>query len=699
MVAPLSPAVAKQDVGQGQVVVSSAVLSDVSASPLSDMNPAPIVDVKEKKEHKKNDLPAVAAGGPEAAVQGTPGTGAAPAPTASFDGIGVGLGSYSPRWAPPDTYGAVGPNHYVEIVNADIAVFDKTGALLYGPVPTNTLWSGFGGSCESRDDGDGIVEYDRQADRWVVTQFTNDGTNTECVAVSTGGDPRGSYARYAFTYPAFPDYPKLAVWPDAYYITFNLFGPSGFAGGMVCAYDRTRMLLGQSATQQCVNLGTGYAGLLPSDLDGSTPPPAGSPDFVLSYGTNRLNLWKFHVDWANSANTKLTGPTAIPVASFTRACPTGAACIAQPGTTQQLDSLADRLMSRLAYRNFGDHESLVVNHSVGTGSLSLGPSGIRWYEIRNPNATPTVFQQGTYAPDTSTNRWMGSIAMDKAGNIAVGYSASSNTVRPSIRYTGRLAGDPTGTMTQGEVVLQAGVGSQLPSLSRWGDYSTMTVDPADDCTFWYANEYLKADGDWNWSTRISSFKFPSCGATSVLTSITVSPSSASVQTGRTAQFGATGLDQFGIPVSPQPAFTWAVSGGGTISGTGLFTAGSTAGGPFTVRATSGAVGGTASVTVTALPADFSLAASPASVSVRRGNTATYTVTVTPSNGFSGSVALTLSGQPSGSTVTFTPGTTTSTSTLRVRTSSSGPRGTYTLTITGKSGTLTHTATTSLTVTR
>jgi hypothetical protein len=198
------------------------------------------------------------------------------------------------------------------------------------------------------------------------------------------------------------------------------------------------------------------------------------------------------------------------VTAFSAACSGGGTCIPQPGTSQKLDSLADRLMYRLAYRNFGSYESLVVNHSVavGSGRSKTQTVGVRWYELRNPNATPTVFQQGTFAPD-SIFRWMGSIAMDKVGNMALGYSASSTSVAPSIRYTGRLVTDPPGTM-QTETVIQAGGGSQLRNLNRWGDYSSMAVDPSDDCTFWYTTEYLKANGTFNWSTKIASFKFPSC---------------------------------------------------------------------------------------------------------------------------------------------------------------------------------------------
>ncbi len=554
--------VAAKDHGSGarQVIVTPAVRSDVSTQPLSAMAPAPALGVKDKKENKKFSLPLVPSGSaPDPVVQNSPGTAAAPAPTVGFDGIGVGLLSYSPRWAPPDTNGAVGPSDYFEIVNADIAVFSKTGVLKYGPVPTNTLWSGFGGGCETRDDGDGVVEYDRLADRWVITQFVNDGSNTQCVAVSTTGNPQGSYARYAFTYPAFPDYPKLAVWPDAYYITFNLFGSNGFAGGMVCAYPRAQMLAAaQNISQQCFNAGTSYGSLLPSDLDGSTPPPAGSPDFVLDFGSNRLNLWKFHVDWTTPANTTLSGPTAISVASFSSACG-GGSCIPQPNTTQKLASLGDRLMSRLAYRNFGDHESLVVNHSVGTGFLNTGPTGVRWYELRNPGGAVAVNQQGTYAPD-SIYRWMGSIAMDGKGDIALGYSASSGSVRPSVRYAGRLAGDPLGQLPQSEVVLQPGSGSQLPTLDRWGDYSSMTVDPTDDCTFWYANEYLKADGSWNWSTHISSFTFPSC------TQATQAPT---ITSAATTTFVAGTAGSFTVTTTGSPTPTLTVAG--TLPGGVTFT--------------------------------------------------------------------------------------------------------------------------------
>lgn len=430
--------------------------------------------------------------------------------TASFDGVGVP--NYTINSAPPDTTGAVGLTQYVQWVNTAFAVFDKsTKARIYGPAAGNTLWTGFGGPCETYNDGDPIVQYDKAANRWMLSQFAVSVTPyRQCVAVSTTSDATGSYARYEFTYgTSFNDYPKVGVWPDGYYVTYNMFANgSTFSGSRVCAFDRAKMLAGLPATQQCVQLSTAFGGLLPSDLDGSIQPPAGAPNYVVNYGTNRLNLWKFHVDWATPANTTFTGPTVITVASFTRACPSGSgACIQQPGTKQKLDSLSDRLMYRLAYRNYGTHESLVVNHSVQANSTR---SGIRWYELRNLSATPTLYQQGTFAPNDGLYRWMGSIGMDKIGNMAVGYNVSNpTTIKPSIRFTGRAPGDPLGTM-QSETNLLTGTGSQLRTLSRWGDYSHISIDPVDDCTFWFTTEYLQNNGTFNWSTRINTFKFPTC---------------------------------------------------------------------------------------------------------------------------------------------------------------------------------------------
>ena len=430
----------------------------------------------------------------------------------NFEGVGDGLPGYNVNVAPPDTTGDVGDTQYVQWVNLSFAVFDKTsGAMVYGPAAGNTLWSGFGGPCETSNDGDPIVQYDQLANRWMLTQFAVPGGAAgfwQCVAVSTTSDATGSYNRYAFQYNQFPDYPKVSVWPDAYYVTFNMF-TSFFTGARVCAWDRARMLAGQPATQQCFQLSTSFGSLLPADLDGPTQPPAGAPNYMLNFGTNILRLWKFHVDWANPGNTTLTGPTSIGVAAFTRGCD-GGACVAQPGTNQKLDSLGDRLMYRLAYRNFGTHESLVVNHTVKTGTTKKNQrTGIRWYELRNPNGTPTVFQQGTYAPDADNYRWMGSAAQDKVGNLAVGFSVSSGSLRPSIRFAARGPSDPANTLGS-ETNVFTGTGSQTQGLARWGDYATISVDPIDDCTMWFTTQYIATNGTFNWHTRINSFKLQGC---------------------------------------------------------------------------------------------------------------------------------------------------------------------------------------------
>ena len=469
-------------------------------------------------EHRVRELkliPLVDAPGQAAdpVVQKTITTSASVTTGLGFDGIGKGLGSYSPNYAPPDTTGAVGATQYVQWVNVHLAVFDKaTGTLLSGPITGNTLFQGLGGACATRNDGDPIVQYDKAADRWVISQFAVPGGTAgywQCVAVSQSSDATGAYNLYAFQYPQFNDYPKLGVWSDGYYVTFNMF-TSSFRGARVCAYDRAKMLAGQPATQQCFQLSSSYASLLPADIDGLTAPPAGSPNYLISRFPTSLGMWKFHVDWSNSANTTLTGPINIPVAAYKAAC-SGGACVPQSNTNQKLDSLADRLMFRLAYRNIGGVEHMVVNHSVMVNSTrkpNSGNAAVRWYEIRNMGATPSIFQQSSYSPDTKF-RWMGSAAMDKQGNMAVGYSVSSSSIKPSLAYATRLAGDPSGTLGA-ETTIISGTGSQLSNLSRWGDYTHMSVDPVDDCTFWYTGQYLKANGTFNWSTRIASFKITGC---------------------------------------------------------------------------------------------------------------------------------------------------------------------------------------------
>jgi len=423
----------------------------------------------------------------------------------NIDGLGQGQYGFLLEFSPPDTNGAVGATQYVQWVNAQFAVFDKvTGALVAGPTDGNALWAGFGGGCEINNDGDPIVQYDKMANRWILTQFSIlTLPYTECVAVSTTSDATGTYNRYAFSFgdTDFPDYPKLGVWPDAYYMSFNLFANgNSFFGSDACALDRNAMLAGNPASIICFQQTSSVASLLPSDMDGTIPPAAGEPGFFMNFGKNVIQLWKFHVDFTTPANSTFTGPAVLPVATFTARC--FHSCVAQPGTTQRLDALGDRPMYRLAYRQFPNGvESLVFNHSISTG--------VRWYEVRSPNSTPTVFQQGTFGPD-STTRWMGSIAMDQSSDIALGYSVSSSSVYPSIYFTGRVAGDTPGSM-EGEQLIANGSGSQTGGISRWGDYSAMTVDPVDDCTFWYTQEYIQSNGNFNWNTRISNFIFPNCG--------------------------------------------------------------------------------------------------------------------------------------------------------------------------------------------
>lgn len=420
------------------------------------------------------------------------------------------------RIVPPDTEGDVGPDHYVQFINNVATIYDKTGVIVLGPFKGNAFWAGLGGPCEIQNDGDPLVRYDGQADRWVVSQFAlpngpNQGPFYQCFAVSTTSDPTGEYWQYEFktSDDRFTDYGKIGLWPDAYYMSFNMFPTDGSESvGGAYAFDRAAMLAGAPAGMIAFDTGA-QTGVLPSDLDGPTPPPAGSPNSFMTFDVNpaRLLQWRFHVDWATPANSTLSGPTEIPVAEFIYpVCDAfRGQCIPQLDTAEKLETLGERLMYRLVYRNFGDHESLVVNHTVGTED---GTAGLRWYEIRSPGNAPAIYQQGTFAPDSSF-RWMGSMAMDGNGNMALGYSKSSSSTYPSIGVTGRLATDPLGTMGA-ETFLIAGGGSQEGSSGRWGDYSTMSIDPVDDCTFWYTQQYYAETGGFDFKTRVGAFRFPSC---------------------------------------------------------------------------------------------------------------------------------------------------------------------------------------------
>jgi hypothetical protein len=445
---------------------------------------------------------------------------------ASFDGLGNRNGVL-----PPDTVGVIGPNHFVQMTNMSFAVYDRTGNVLFGPVNNNTLWSQLGGVCASNNDGDPVVLYDHAADRWLVSQFALPnyprGPFYQCIAVSATGDPTGEWHQYSYLIndTKLNDYPKFGVWRDGYYMSINQFKCKvigcTWAGAAVVAFERDKMLGGDPSARSVYfdlystdpNLG----GFMPADWDGQTPPPAGAPvpfvqmdDDSWGYSPDQLQIWNFHADWANPDNSTFSLDSKLTVAPFdSNLCNYARNCIPQPGGTN-VDALSDRLMYRLQYRNFGTDQSpdqvLLTNHTVDVGS---NHAGVRWYALHNAGSGWSINQQSTYAPD-SEHRWMGSIAMNGAGDIGLGYSVASNLTYPSIRFTGRLHGDSPGIMTQGEGTIVNGGGSQSHSTGRWGDYSMMSVDPVDDCTFWYTQEYYSANSSAGWKTRIGSFKLAEC---------------------------------------------------------------------------------------------------------------------------------------------------------------------------------------------
>jgi hypothetical protein len=461
---------------------------------------------------------------------------ATPGPATSFEGLGNGFtgpqGTFSVAFVPPDPSGAPGPDHYVQVVNVAYAVFDKTGTAVLGPRAFTAVWQS--GNCFVSNEGPAAVLYDRAADRWILSHSAL--TTHLCVAVSQTPDPTGAYFGYEFILAEAVNYPTLALWPDGYYLT-NPRSP----GVRVCALNRAAMLGGQAASLVC--LPAAEDSLIPADWDGRRPPPAGAPNPLVAFGAtpSTLAVYRFHVDWAAPARSSLVGPTAVTVPSYADVCGgAGVNCIPQLGTTTKLDAVQDRLMYRLAYRNLGGHESLLVNHTVAAN----GGGGVRWYELEDP-AAPTLRQVGTWAPD-SGYRWMASLASDAVGNLALGYSRSSATMKPAIQYVTRAWDAPAGLLDGGEVLLHAGAGAQTTS-SRWGLRSAMAVDPADDCTFWITNAYLPADGTFNWRTRVGAFRMPSCPPRLVATGPGVTA------VGSPVTFGFTVQDQLGSTLSSYQA--------------------------------------------------------------------------------------------------------------------------------------------------
>ena len=450
-------------------------------------------------------------------------------------GVGIGFDNYRVPDAPTDVNLAAGDTQVVEWVNVSFAVFDKaTGNALTGPILGNTLWTNLGGPCAANNNGDIIAQWDKIAHRWVLTQPVFNGPPFySCFAVSTTPDALGTYHLYQFNAccqgnqsSGFPDYPKVGIWRDAYYQHQNMFNNqlTLYIGSGVCAYESAKMLTGDPTAKQICFLDNSNNTLfddsmLPADIDSENSlPPKGMPEVFVGSIDNfnpgqNVYEYLFHVDFVTPSNSTFTGVDgAMPIAvnQYNLACGGFGACIPQKNVGDVLDSLGDRLMYRLAYRRSGaaafNHQSFLVSHSVTAGN-SVGE---RWYEFRAPINHPTaltVFQQGTYAPD-STYRWMGSLAMDKMGNIALAYSTSSSSQFPSINFTGRAPSDPAGTM-ESEGLLFAGTGSQVDTADRWGDYTSMAIDN-DGCTFWYTNQYYTATASFAWSTRVASLKFPNC---------------------------------------------------------------------------------------------------------------------------------------------------------------------------------------------
>jgi len=483
-------------------------------------------------------------------------------------------GSFTPPTTPSDATGAVGTTQYFQWVDDAYAIFAKaTGQILVGPMPGNTLWSGFGGACEADNDGQPTVNFDKLANRWVVSQYamSNGAPYLQCVAVSATDDATGTWNRYSFQISDF-NYgwvnrdAVLGVWPDAYYMSFDMYAGTTFEGPKFCALQRSNMIAGQPAGIQCIQLAAENVGVLVSDLDSSTPPPTGAPAYFAADNLSvfTLDFWKFHVDWTDSQNTTLSLPIQLDQSPFTQDCPR--ACIEQPNA-DLLQPYGSVVTGRMPYRNYGDHQSLVAAENVNL------ITGIQFYEIRVASGGDlSIYQQGEFQPDRSNYRFNPSIATDQAGNIAIGYNLSSSQTFPSQYAASRAPGDAPGTLGN-ETLLNPGNGSQTTPI--WDSRSTLTVDPIDDCTYYYTQQYQPMDGTNNWATQIEDFTLAGCGdgAITLLTAPTglqvsaagspeTAPFSGEFKIGTTLAIGTTSPQ--GGQVGVRYVFkNW--SGGGTIS--------------------------------------------------------------------------------------------------------------------------------------
>jgi hypothetical protein len=532
------PAAARPRATPSQAPVVGTVAAADLSPPLTEIAVGPPGEPPEDEEGEALETSPVDAGHTaDGALDAGPAVSTMPSPLFTFEGPSAfdNVPIFGGTVLPPDPVGDVGRNHYVAMVNLTFAVYSKAGQLLFGPADTGRIWTGFPIEDCTDPSGDPVVLYDELADRWILTQFTTRFDTNQfynCIAVSATPDPTGAYYRYAVsTGDAFPDYPKYGIWPTAdggsLTITTREFPPDGSERIGVYAVDRKGLLHGSPDTTVLSWFVTGPPnlvgdGLLPADQDGRRRPPRGTPQVILgaqdddaSDGAtfDALNVFSLRASFRHPERSTFGLQKQIPIApvdTIFPCAPGSRNCLPEPNVPLRswLDFLVrQRPLWRLQYRNQGTFESLVTNESV---EARTAQAGVRWFELRNP-ADPVLHQEGTWAPDDGVHRWLGSVAADQRGNIALGYSVTNGTdVFPGIRYAGRLATDPLGELSQGEAVLQAGSGSQRFFVGRWGDYTSMNVDPVDGCTFYYINEYYTVTAPVAWQTRIGTFRFPSC---------------------------------------------------------------------------------------------------------------------------------------------------------------------------------------------